>query len=247
MANKSLPKVLGKKVAAGKAANARLGMKSRMGNIRSNAMPAVAGLAKKQAAKKKKKQKTRTQRGEAPKVVANSGRKRRVRIPGRNTPSDLRYKTGYWRPVKQSWMNDTVWEAIKGLHKMRRDALSKEAHKFAKGDRIYGKEGPGHRGYGTGAIQSWADKMTKKGVDPHYVNMLDWFVDSARSFNGLNGGDFDELWNQAKSDPNHFFIEVYNLMKQNIKGAENLSSDDFKEMMRHNFYDLQYGPDGRAK
>ena len=237
MATKRNPKVLGKKVAAGKAANARLGMRSRMSDIKQKALPS----------RRKKPAKTKTQRGEAAKMLANSRRKGKVKIAGRNVPSNGRFKTGYWRPVRQPWMTTEIWETVKAIHRMRREALTKEAKKFAKGDKFFGKEGPGHAGYGTGAIQKWADKMTKQGVDPHFVNMLDWFVDSARSFNGMNGGDFDKLFSDAQGDKHHFMREVFKRLKDMIPEASKLSDSDIKEAIRHNFYDVQYGPDGRPK
>lgn len=238
MAKKSNPKVLGKKIAAGKSANARLNMRSRMGDIKQKALPA----------KRKKAAKTKTQRGEAAKVLANNNRRqRRVKIPGRHVAANERSKTGYWRPVRQPWMTTEIWETVKAMHKMRRDALTKEARKFAKGDKAFGKEGPGHAGYGTGAIQKWADKMIKQGVDPHFVNLLDWFVDASRAYNGLNGGDFDQLFQDAKGDKHHFMREVFMRLRDMVPEASRMSDNDIKEAIKHNFYEIQYGPDGRPK
>lgn len=237
MAKKSNPKVLGKKSAAAKSANARLNTRSRQGDSKLAAT----------ATKRKRAAKTKTQRGEAAKVLANNRRRGKVKIAGRNVAANERYKTGYWRPVRQPWMTTEIWETVKAIHKMRRDALTKEARRFAKGDKFYGKEGPGHAGYGTGAVQKWADKMTKKGIDPHFVNMLEWFADSSRAYNGLNGGDFDKLFNDAQGDKHHFMREVFTRLKDMIPEASKLSDADIKEAVKHNFYDVQYGPDGRPK
>ena len=96
------PKVVGKR-------------KAPKGNV--PAAPSRPSLAKMQSLKKQVAPKTRKRSatGSAPKVT----------LAGRHVAPNLRYKTGYWRPVRQSWMTDEVWAAVKAINRFKNKMMSK--------------------------------------------------------------------------------------------------------------------------
>lgn len=144
-------------------------------------------------------------------------------------------------------MSDALFRNIQKMHKMRTKEMAKDIRMATIGDKAYGKEGPGHAGYGTGQIQKWADKMLKKGVDPHYVDLTKWFVDAAKAYNFWNDGDFNELMKRAESDPYHAMHDIVDRLSEAIPGMEKMSDADIRSLVENRFYVLQYGPDGRAK
>ena len=179
-----------------------------------------------------------------------SGSAARGLIAGRHTPSNNRYKTGWWRPVRQSWMSQEVWDAYKAINRFRNKMMSKGLKKASMGKQIYGKEGPGHAGYGTGKLQQWADKILRKGdgTDPHMVDLTKWFAGVAAALDYHQGDrNFDKLIKEQKKDPDHFMRYVIEKMQDYVPELRRLSKRGMTELMRNKYYTAQYGPDGRAK
>ena len=196
-------------------------------------------LAKKPA-KKQTKGRHRSASGSAAKVL----------ISGRHVPPNLRYKTGWWRPVRQSWMTNEVWDAYKAINRFRNKAMSKGLRKASLGKQIFGKEGPGHAGYGTGKLQQWVDKVLRKGdgTDPHMVDLTKWFAGVAAALDYHNGErNFDKLVKESKGDPDHFMRSIMETLKDTIPGLKKLTKRGINDIIKHKFYTAQYGPDGRAK
>lgn len=179
-----------------------------------------------------------------------SGKAAKVVVAGRHTPKNLRYKTGYWRPVRQAWMTQEVWDAFKSINRFRNKGMSKGLRKASLGEKIYGKIGPGHAGYGTGNLQKWADKVLRKGdgTDPHMVDLTKWFAGAASAIDYHNGNrNFETLIKQAEKDPDHFMRMVVEKMGDYVPELKRLSKKGMDEIIKHRYYTAQYGPDGRAK
>ena len=183
-----------------------------------------------------------------PNYRSGKGRAARVLIPGRHVPDSLRYKTGHWRPVRQKWMSDEVWEAYKAINRFRTKTMDKALRKASLGQKIFGKRGPGHKGFGTGYLQKWADRAVKRGEDPHMVDLAKWFAGAVAAIDYHTGGkDFDQLMRLQKKDENHFMRYVIQKMQDYIPQVKKLTKKGMTELMRHQYYTAQYGPDGRAK
>ena len=179
-----------------------------------------------------------------------TGSAAKVNIAGRHAPKNLRYKTGWWRPVRQSWMSDEVWNAFKAINRFRNKMMTKGMRTASLGKQIFGKEGPGHSGYGTGRLQTWADKVLRRGdgTDPHMVDLTKWFAGAASALDYHNGRrDFDDLVKAQKNDADHFMRKVLERFQESIPGLKKLSKRGISDIIRHKFYTAQYGPDGRAK
>ena len=227
----STPKVVSKK-AAPSAASAPATRKPSV-----TSRPSLAKMQQVKASAKKPPRK-RSATGSAP----------RITIAGRHVPPNLRYKTGWWRPVRQSWMSQEVWEAYKAINRFKNKTMSKGLKKASLGEKIYGKEGPGHAGYGSGQLQKWADKMTRKGEDPHMVDMVKWFAGAAAAIDFHTGErNFDDLMKAQRKDPDHFMRYIIERMEKYIPEVKKLSKSAISDIMRHKYYTAQYGPDGRAK
>ena len=225
--NTSAPKMVGKRKSSG-SASASL----------------AKGAARRPAAKtgspSRKSTRHRSASGSAPKVF----------VQGRHISPNLRYKTGYWRPVRQSWMTNEVWEAYKAINRFRHKAMSKGLRKASLGKQIFGKEGPGHAGYGTGKLQRWVDKVLRKGdgTDPHFVDLTKWFAGAAAALDYHHGGrNFEQLMKDQKKDPDHFMRSVFETLKGYIPELKKLSKRGINDIIKNRFYTAQYGPDGRAK
>lgn len=235
------PKNLANKIARGKSA---MSPRHKMGAREAYVAKSAPKTKTAAVAPKKQRKKSKSQRGDAPKMAR--GRKI-IKIDGRNVPSNARYKTGHWRPVRQDWMNDSIFKAVKFLNQMRRKEMAKEARNHAMGDKIYGKQGPGHAGYGTGQLQKWADKLVKQGMDPHFVDLTKWAMSYAKAFDYWNDGSFKELAKRAEKDGDVPFADVLTHLTNKVPELQKLSKSDVKKMIERQFYLLQYGPDGRAK
>ena len=171
-------------------------------------------------------------------------------IAGRHRPSNDRYKTGWWRPVRQSWMSQEVWDAYRAINRFRNKAMSKGLRKASLGKQIYGKEGPGHAGYGTGKLQRWVDKVLRKGdgTDPHMVDLTKWFAGAASALDYHHGDrSFEQLMREQRKDPDHFMRYVIERMQDYIPELKKLSKRGINDIIKNRFYTAQYGPDGRAK
>ena len=177
-----------------------------------------------------------------------SGSAPKVNIAGRHVPNTNRYKTGYWRPVRQSWMSNEVWEAFKAINRFRNKTMSKGLGAASLGKKIFGKEGPGHPGYGTGQLQKWADKMLRQGNDPHMIDLTKWFAGVAAALDYHSGErSFEHLVKDMQSDTNHFMRDTYARLKRMVPEFRNLSKTAVDDLIKHKYYTAQYGPDGRAK
>ena len=221
----STPKVVGNKA-------------SRSAGVASAKRPSVSKTASRKSAKKNTRH--RSASGSAAKVLIN----------GRHVPPNLRYKTGHWRPVRQSWMTNEVWDAFKAINRFRNKAMSKGLRKASLGKQIFGKEGPGHAGYGTGKLQQWVDKVLRKGdgTDPHMVDLTKWFAGVAEALDYHNGNrNFTDLMKEQKGDPDHFMRSIVDALKASIPELKKLTKRGINDLIKNKFYTAQYGPDGRAK
>lgn len=230
------PKVVGKKASSSAASKPQ----------------SLASKKRLDIARQRKNERMMADRPKSPKAGSRyrsaTGSAAKINIAGRHVPPNLRYKTGYWRPVRQSWMSDNVWTAFKSINRVRNKMMAKGLGEASLGKEIYGKMGPGHAGYGTGELQKWADKMLREGKDPHMVDLTKWFAGAAAAIDYHNGRrDFSELMKQQRGDPDHFMRYVIEKMQQYIPQAKKLSRRDVESIMKNRFYTAQYGPDGRAK
>ena len=185
-----------------------------------------------------------------PRNRSATGAAAKVLVAGRHIPPNMRYKTGYWRPVRQSWMSQEVWDAVKAMNRFRQKAMSKGLAKASLGKQIYGARGPGHAGYGTGELQKWTDMILRRddGSDPHFVNLLDWFKGAAAALDYHNGErNFDQLLKESKKDPEHMMRYIVQRFQDMIPELRKLSKRGMNDLIKSKFYTAQYGPDGRAK
>ena len=236
---KAAPKVVGKSRSSRPAAPLAPSASKyvNQGKQRPGARPSLAAMQqrKKQVAPK-------------PRNRSATGSAARIVVAGRHVPKNHRYKTGWWRPVRQSWMTDEVWAAVKAINRFKNKSMSKGLSKASLGEKIWGKEGPGHAGYGTGQMQKWADKMLRKGVDPHFVDLTKWFAGAAAAVDYHMGErTFADLMNEKISDPDHFMNVALKRMKDYIPELKKVSASAIDELAKHHYYTAQYGPDGRAK
>ena len=126
--------------------------------------------------------------------------------------------------------------------------MSKGLRSASLFDKIFGEEGPEHEGYGTGALQKWADKMVKEGKDPHYVNLLEWFKGAVDAFDyhmdSIGGRTFDEQMEEQKQDPDHPMRYMVEGMRAYIPRADSMSRAQLHEAMKRMYYTIQYAPYG---
>jgi hypothetical protein len=147
-------------------------------------------------------------------------------------------------------MTNEVWDAYKAINRFRNKAMSKGLRKASLGKQIFGKEGPGHAGYGTGKLQQWVDKVLRKGdgTDPHMVDLTKWFAGVAAALDYHNGNrNFENLMKAQKGDPDHFMRSIVDALKATIPELKKLTKRGINDLIKHKFYTAQYGPDGRAK
>ena len=174
-----------------------------------------------------------------------------VQIEGRHYPRKTgRYKTGYMRPVRETWMTNGQWRLVKAITRMPEKWMSKALRKTSKGESLYGKEGPGHAGYGTGAIQHWFDYILRqnKGLDPHQVSFAYLLKDAADVYAQLHGGEtFKQRYDAMKNDKNSAMKFFLDNLKAEIPGLEKVSKKDIQELMEHKDFLATFGPDGRMK
>lgn len=230
------PKVVGKKASSSAASKPQ----------------SLASKKRLDIARQRKNERMMVGRPESPKKGSRyrsaTGSAAKFNVPGRHYPASGRMKTGWWRPVKQPWMTENIWRALKDVHRVRTKLMSKALGKHSLGEKIFGKEGPGHAGYGTGELQKMADVLLRAGMDPHFINLTKWFAEAAEALDYHNGRrDFAELMKQQRTDPDHFMRYVIEKMQQYIPQLKKLSRTEIETIMKNRFYTAQYGPDGRAK
>lgn len=173
-----------------------------------------------------------------------------VPIDGRHYPSSGRYKTGWHRAVREPWMTDSQWRVIKAIVRMPEKWMSKSLKNVSLGDKFYGKKGPGHAGYGTGAYQNWSDYILRQnqGLDPHKVSFYHLFKNAAEAFAYHNGGeDFKARMKGMKDDPESSMRLFLEKLKSEIPELAKASKRDIQELMEHRDYLATFGPDGRMK
>lgn len=174
---------------------------------------------------------------------------RRDFIKGKDGIYRKRVKTGPWLPVNPNWAFNEYRLAIYDLHHRTHKAMSKGLRSASLFDKIFGEEGPEHEGYGTGALQKWADKMVKEGKDPHYVNLLEWFKGAVDAFDYHMGrmGDsktFDELMEEQKQYPDHPMRYMSEEMRAYIPQADSMSRARLYGVMKQMYYTIRYAPYG---
>ena len=173
---------------------------------------------------------------------------RRDFIKGKDGIYRKRVKTGPWLPVYQKWMASEMRLAILDLHQRTHKAMSKRLRAASLFDKIFGKEGPEHEGYGTGALQKWADKMVKEGRDPHYVNLLEWFKGASDALDYhmdmMGGRTFDEQMEEQMKDPDHPMRRMAENMRACIPQANRVSRTRLHKVMKQMYYTIQYAPYG---
>jgi len=127
------------------------------------------------------------------------------------------YKTTHWRLVRPEGMTDADWKAFRKVH----------GYKSGEGRYIFGVP------RGTGKLQEAAnDPGMSSHKDGHFV---DWKTDStvAPSIKENRG----DLTNKATKA----------MMFANSKSGKTISPHEIREQLRKSYYQVQYGPDGRAK
>ena len=164
-------------------------------------------------------------------------------IKGTDGKLHKRVKTGRWRPVFTYWMSQELWHAVRAMHQFKRENMSKGLRNASLGEKIYGKEGPGHKGCGTGALQKWADKMVKEGKDPHFVNLLEWFKGAPAALDYHMGSrTFEELMEESRQDPFHMMRYIIERMQDYMPQLRNMSRVRIKEAIRQRYYTIRYAP-----
>jgi len=166
-------------------------------------------------------------------------------INGKDGKCHRRVKTGSWLPVRMSWMPQAFWDAVRYIHQIRTKAMSSGWRKAALGDKIFGKEGPEHEGYGTGALQKWADKMVKEGKNPYEVNLLEWFKGAVDALDYHVGeGTFDEMMENQKTNPDSFMRYTIERMQDYMPELRRMSRARIKEAIKQKYYTIRYAPYG---
>ena len=166
---------------------------------------------------------------------------RRDFVMGKDGKYHKRVKTGTWLPVRDGWMTNSMWVNVEWLHRNPEKWMPKACRAASLREKIYGKEGPEHEGYGSGALQKWADKMVKEGKDPHYVNLLEWFKGAAGALDyHSNEMDFDQL----RKDPNSSIHAVIGNMTDEFPELRKLSKRAANEAMKQKYYTIYYAPYG---
>lgn len=160
-----------------------------------------------------------------------------------------RVKTGPWLPVYQKWMVNELRIAIFELHQRKNKGMSRGRRMASLFDKVFGKEGPEHEGYGTGALQKWADKMVKEGKDPHYVDLREWFKGASEALDYHMGRmgkckTFDELMEEQKQDTDHPMRYMSESMRAYIPKSDRLSRARLHEAMKQKYYTIEYAPYG---
>ena len=157
-----------------------------------------------------------------------------------------RVKTGNWLPLYPKWARKEMYDAIDAIHHVRTKNMSKGYRAASLGDKIFGKEGPEHEGYGTGALQKWADKMVVEGKDPYEVNLLEWFKGASDAFDYHMGRrTFEELLEKQRSDSDFFMRGVLERMQDFMPELERMSRARIKETIKQKYYTIRYAPYGR--
>ena len=169
-------------------------------------------------------------------------------IKGKDGIYRKRVKTGPWLPVDPNWSCVEYRCAIFDLHQRTHKAMSKGLRAASLFDKIFGEEGPEHEGYGTGALQKWADRMVKEGKDPHYVNLLEWFKGAVDAFDyhmdSIGGRTFDEQMEEQKQDPDHPMRYMSEEMRAYIPQADSMSRARLHGAMKQMYYTIRYAPYG---
>ena len=162
-------------------------------------------------------------------------------IKGKDGKLHKRVKTGYWRPVFTGWMSQELWCAVRAMHQFKHENMSKGLRDASLGEEIFGKEGPRHKGYGTGALQKWADKMVSEGKDPHYVNLLDWFKGASAALDyHMCERTFDELMEESRHDPCHMMRYIIERMQDCMPQLRNMSRARMNETIKQKYYTIRY-------
>lgn len=156
----------------------------------------------------------------------------------------LRYKTGNWLPLVARWMPQELKDAIAAIHKVRTKNMSKACREASLGDKIFGVEGPEHDGYGTGALQKWADKRVAEGKDPHEVNLLEWFKGASEALDYHMGGTFEKLMKEAENDSWHFMRYMVEKMDDCMPELRKMSLSRLDEAIKNKYYTIKYAPYG---
>ena len=169
-------------------------------------------------------------------------------IKGKDGIYRKRVKTGPWLPVNPNWSCVVYQCAISDLHRRKNKAMTKRLRAASLFDQIFGEEGPEHEGYGTGALQKWADKMVKEGKDPHYVNLLEWFKGASEAFDYhmdfMGDRTFDDLMEEQKHDPSHPLRYMSERMPDYIPRSDKISHARLHEAMKQMYYTIRYAPYG---
>ena len=170
-------------------------------------------------------------------------------IKGKDGIYRKRVKTGPWLPVNPNWSCVEYRCAIFDLHQRTHKAMSKGLRAASLFDKIFGEEGPEHEGYGTGALQKWADKMVKEGKDPHYVDLREWFKGASEALDYHMGRmgkckTFDELMEEQKQDPDHPMRYMSESMRAYIPKSDRLSRARLYEAVKQMYYTIRYAPYG---
>ena len=166
-------------------------------------------------------------------------------IKGKDGKYHRRVKTGSWLPLHAGWMSNELWFAVCGLHRIANRAMSKGLHGASLGKKIFGKERLEYEGYGTGALQKWADKMVKEGKDPYEVNLLEWFKGAVDAFNyHIGEGTFDEVMEKQKYDPDSFMRYTIERMQDYMPELRRMSRARIKEAIKQKYYTIRYAPFG---
>ena len=175
-------------------------------------------------------------------------------VMGKDGRYHKRVKTGTWLPVREGWMENWLWCCVMNLHKKPEKWMPKECQAASLREKIYGKEGPEHDGYGSGALQKWADKMVKEGKNPHFVNLQEWFKGAAGAFDyhsscanfllSTKGSDSRKDFDQLRKDPNSRIHGVIYEMEVECPELRKLTKRAANEAMKQKYYTLYYAPYG---
>ena len=155
-----------------------------------------------------------------------------------------RVKTGNWLPIVARWMPQVLKDAVASIHCVRTKDMSKELRETSLGDKIFGKEGPEHEGYGTGELQKWADKAAAEGRDPHEVNLLEWFKGAAEALDYHMGGPFDKQMKDAETDEFHAMRYMVEKLGDYMPELSRMSRARIDEAVKQKYYTVRYAPCG---
>ena len=181
---------------------------------------------------------------EAPRIPEKELREHYVKAKDGNFYK--RVKTGPWLPVYPVWMPEELRCAMDRIHGIGMKFMRRDMRRNFLGEKIFGKDGPEHEGYGSGELQKWADRMIKEGKDPYEVNLREWFKGASDALDYfMLGRTFEKLHEEAKRNASSYFMRFFlERLQGSMPELKRMSRRRILETMKQKYYTIRYAPYG---